>query len=178
MKTIKFSALSAAVAATLALTSTSLLAQAPNDQNGRGRGDREGRGGNPEEFRQRMNERLKTSLKASDEEWTVIQPLLEKVTTKQRESMGSRFGGGRGGRGGNGGNDQGGSRSASASAGEALRTALESESTTPADIKAKLAAVREARKQSATELAAARDELSKVLSVRQEAALVSMGILE
>ncbi|MDB6154521.1 MAG: hypothetical protein JWL90_2974 [Chthoniobacteraceae bacterium] len=183
MKTIKFTALSAAIAATLTLTTASVLAQADNANGGNRRG------GTPEEFRQRMNDRLKTSLKATDEEWTIIQPLLEKVTTKQREAAGSRFGGmrggpgggGPGGRGGNGGGaptaDQG-PRSAGSVASEALRTALESDATTPADIKTKLAAVRDARKKAAAELAAAREELSKVLSVRQEAALVSNGILE
>src|SRR4051812_39478759 len=73
--------------------------QRPGGERAERGGDREGRRGNPEEFRQRMNDRLKASLKASDEEWAVIQPLVEKVSTKQREASGSRFGG-RGGRGG------------------------------------------------------------------------------
>ena len=56
--------------------------------------------------------------------------------------------------------------------------ALESE-TTPADeLKTKLDAVREQRKKSAAELTAAREDLRKVLTVRQEAALVSAGLLE
>jgi Spy/CpxP family protein refolding chaperone len=183
MKTIKFTALSAAIAATLTLTTASVMAQADNTNGGNRRG------GTPEEFLKRMNDRLKTSLKATDEEWTIIQPLLEKVTTKQREAAGSRFGGMRGGPGGpgggrggnNGGNNGGGDqgpRSAGSLASESLRTALENDAVTPAEIKAKLAAVREARKKAAAELAAAREELSKVLSVRQEAALVSNGILE
>ncbi len=139
-------------------------------------GDREGRGGNPEEFRQRMNDRLKTSLKATDEEWAVIQPLVEKVTTKQRESGGNRWGG-RGGRDRGGDNDNR-PQSATATASQALRTVLESESASPDEIKAKLTAMREARKASEAELAKVREELRQVLSVRQEAAMVSMGILE
>lgn len=170
------------VAAALALHSGVAFGQEADAGNRRGGN----RGGNPEEFRQRMNDRLKTSLKASDEEWSVIQPLLEKVTAKQREASGNRFGGGRGGPGapgGRGGAGGGGSQadrpqSASSAASQALRTTLENESASPEEIKAKLTAVRDARKKSAAELTQAREELSKVLSVRQEATLVSMGILE
>ncbi|MGV3533681.1 MAG: hypothetical protein ACO1QR_15035 [Chthoniobacteraceae bacterium] len=172
----------AAVAAALVLQGGIGLAQ--DEQGGRRGGDRGERGErgerrSPEEFRQRMNERLKESLKATDEEWSVIQPLIEKVTTKQREAAGNRFGG-RGGRGGRGGDDNnsGQSQSASASASAALRATLQSESASPDEIKAKLTAVREARKNAAAEVDKAREELKAVLSVRQEAALVSMGILE
>jgi hypothetical protein len=168
----------------LALTASTILASAQDNNNGQNRPS-------PEEFRQRMNERLKASLKATDDEWGIIQPLLEKVTTKQREASSGRFGGfggGGGGRGGDrgpGGGGQGGGggdqnradRPGSAES-QALRTALESESTSPEDIKAKLAALREFRKKAAAELATAREDLRKVLSVRQEATLVTMGILE
>jgi len=147
----------------------------------------------PEEFRARMEERLKTSLKVSDDEWKVLQPLIEKVGEKQRDVMSGRFGGGFGGRGpgggggggnaggnagGGGGGDRGGRGRGGSEESQALRTALESESTSPDDIKAKLAAVREQRKKAAAELAAARAELLKVVTVRQEAVLVSMGMLE
>jgi Spy/CpxP family protein refolding chaperone len=177
----------------VALMATAVFASAQDDNN---RGDRRG---NFEEFRQRMAERLKTSLKVTDEEWTVLQPLIEKVQTKQRDSMMGRFsgfggrrGGGDGGSGGGsggggGGNttgggdrgrgDRGGDRAGSAES-QALRTALESESTSSDEIKAKLAALREAQKKSAAELAAAREDLRKVVTVRQEAVLVTMGILE
>jgi Spy/CpxP family protein refolding chaperone len=170
-----------------ALMATAVFASAQDDNN---RGDRRG---NFEEFRQRMAERLKTSLKVTDEEWTVLQPLIEKVQTKQRDSMMGRFsgfggrrGGGDGGSGGGGSTtgggdrgrgDRGGDRAGSAES-QALRTALESESTSSDEIKAKLAALREAQKKSAAELAAAREDLRKVVTVRQEAVLVTMGILE
>jgi outer membrane murein-binding lipoprotein Lpp len=140
--------------------------------------------GNFEEFRKKMAERLKESLKVSDEEWAVIQPLIEKVTTKQREAMGGRgFGGAsRGGdRGGNppatGGSSTDPARAGSAER-DALRSAVEDENTSAAELKAKLTAVREQRKKATAELAEAREELRKVLTVRQEAALVSYGILE
>jgi hypothetical protein len=177
----------------------------------RGRGDRGGF--NMEEFRKRMEERLKSSLKVNDEEWAVLQPLIEKVQTKQREAMGSRFGGFFGGPGGlsgpggpggfrgrgegggapggspggtpGGGGDRGGDRGGPGGGdrggspeGQALRTALENESASADEIKAKLAAVRDSRKKASAELEAARAELQKVVTVRQEAVLVAMGMLE
>jgi len=177
--------------AAVALATTSLVATA-QDNNG---GGRRGGGGNFEEFQKRMSERMKTSLKVTDDEWAVLQPLIEKVQAKQRESMGGRFGGfGRGGGpggGGPGGGGQGGGGQGGAGGGggdradrggspesQALRTALENESTPPEELKAKLNAVRDARKRSAGELASAREDLRKVVTVRQEAVLVSMGILE
>ena len=187
---------SKAILASIALMATALFANAQdNNAPGGGRGNF-----NPEEFRARMAERLKTSLKVTDDEWAVLQPLIEKVTTKQRESMAGRFGGfgGRGGgpgggggdrgggpgggggdRGGNGGGGggQGGDRAGSAES-QALRDALEKDGTSAEDIKAKLNAVRESRKKATVELAAAREDLKKVVSVRQEAVLFSMGILE
>jgi hypothetical protein len=166
--------------AAVALTVTSVIATAQENGGRRGGGDR----GNFEQFRQQMNERMKTSLKVSDDEWAVLQPLIEKVQTKQRDAMASRGGfggrgggGDRGGGGGGGGGDRGGDRAGSAES-QALRTALESESTPPDQLKAKLTAVRDARKRSAAELEAARADLQKVVTVRQEAVLVSMGILE
>ena len=149
--------------------SASPAVPAPSNPGPKGGGDR------IEQFRQRMNEFLKVTLKVSDEEWAVIQPLLEKVQTKQRESLTSRFSFMAGRRGG----DHGGRTEPAASAEtDALRAALESESTSPAEIKAKLEAVREARKKSEADLAQAREDLRKVLTQRQEATLVMVGILE
>ncbi|MEO8353968.1 MAG: hypothetical protein ABI680_19745 [Chthoniobacteraceae bacterium] len=173
----------------IALMVTAVCAPAQDNANPPGGrdGNRGDRGNfNPEDFRKRMNERLKESLKASDDEWAVIQPLIEKVQTTQREAMGGGRGGfggrgrGQGGPGGRGGNGGGGDRpeTPGAVANTALREAVESDSTTPEELKAKIAAVREVRKKAEAELTAARAELVKVLSVRQEAALVSMGILE
>lgn len=161
------------------------------------------------EFRQRMNDRLKAALKASDDEWAVIQPLLEKVQTAQRATMGGGgFGGGgrrqRGGGGGNGGggNNGGGQQNSPGGPGgggpggpggpggfrgprgggspesEALRTALESDSTSADDIKAKLQALRDSRKKAAGDLEQAREDLKKVLTLRQEATLVEFGLLD
>jgi hypothetical protein len=137
------------------------------------------RGGNREEFRARMAEQMKTSLKVSNDEWAVLQPLIEKVQTKQREGFGGFGGfGGRGGRGGGNGGGDGNNDRPGAAERSALRTALEADSTSAEDIKTKLEAVRAFRKKTAAELAAAREDLKKVVTVRQEAVLVSMGVLE
>jgi len=61
---------------------------------------------------------------------------------------------------------------------EALAKALEAKDTPAADIEAKLKAVREARKKAEDELKAAREDLRKVLTVRQEAVMVLMGMLD
>ncbi len=163
-----------------------------------------GPGGGNADFRQRMNDRLKAALKASDDEWAVIQPLLEKVQTAQRATMAGRFGGfggfgrrgggGPGGPGGGGPGGPGGGGSApeaspgaspsnrwarfSSPEADALRTALQSDSTSPEEIKAKLQALRDARKKAAADLDDARENLKKVLTLRQEATLVQIGILE
>ncbi len=131
------------------------------------------------QFRQRMNDRLKTALKVNDDEWNVIQPLLEKVQTKLRDSSPMRMWGGRnraGGQGNNNGNNQ--PPVAGSGDSEALRAALDSDATTPDEIKAKLEALRESRKKSLAELAQAREDLRKVLTQRQEATLVLMGMLD
>ncbi len=151
---------------------------------GENRGDR--RGGNPEDFRKRMQDRLKASLKVSDEEWAVIQPLVEKVQAKQREAGGGRGGFGGGGRRGGGGGQagsatDGGQRNAQrggSAESQALRTTLENENASPEEIQAKLSALRDSRKRAGEELAQAREELRKVLTVRQEASFVLMGMLE
>lgn len=154
-------------------------------------GNRRG-GGNMEDFRARMNDRIKTALKATDDEWTVIQPLLEKVQTLQFAGRGNIGGfGGFNRRGRDGGNQPSASASPSASPSNnnrpdriaspeatALKTALDADGTSNDDIKAKLQALRDSRKKNAADLAQAREDLKKVLTLRQEATLVNMGILE
>lgn len=177
----------------LALSATALLAQgqAPAPNNNDPNRQRGGGPRNYEDFRKMMADRLKASLKVSDEEWSVIQPLIEKVMAKQRDAGSSRFGSG-GPQRGPGGTPGGGTPPSGSTGGsdptrperagtaerEALRVALENEGTSTETLKAKLAAVREIHKKSVAELAAAREDLQKVLTVRQEAALVSAGILE
>lgn len=166
MKTKSFFALAIAFA-------FALCAQAQNPASGTGvpasGGDR------IEQFRQKMNEYLKTALKVSDEEWSIIQPLLETVQTKQREALMNRFSFMAGRRNKN---PAAHSDKPSSPETDALRAALETEGATPAEIKSRLDAVHAASKKAAIELEGAREELRKVLTQRQEATLVMVGILE
>ncbi|MEP0841816.1 MAG: hypothetical protein HRF43_03795, partial [Phycisphaerae bacterium] len=75
------------------------LAQAQDQPGGRG-----GRGNfDPAQMRQRMMDNIKEELAASDDEWKVLQPKVEKVLDAQRETRGGGFGG----FGGFGGRDRG-----------------------------------------------------------------------
>jgi hypothetical protein len=159
-----------------------------------------GRGGgnfDPAEMRQRMMEMYKERLEVtSADEWKVIEPRIEKVTEARRETTRGGIGGGfgafgRGGRGG-GGDNQGGDNQGRRGGGgggrggfgggepspelDALQKALEAKA--PAEeIKAKLAKVREAQQQKQAKLEQAQEDLRKVLSVRQEANAVILGLL-
>ncbi len=186
MKTKSIIFLSALALAASALSATAQDTakpkEAPKDAGANSDGGRQrgGPGGSMQDFMQRMNERLKTSLKATDDEWTVLQPLIEKVQSAQREAYAGRGYSGRSGSskdGNSGGNPPTDTRPGSAES-AALRAAIESESTTPEDIKAKLTALREIRKKGVADLAVARENLKNVVTVRQEAVLVSTGLLE
>jgi hypothetical protein len=140
---------------------------------------------------QRRNDGIKTALKVSDDEWAVIQPLLEKVEQAQfalvmSSNPAGGFGFGRrgGGPGEPGAGGPGGGPGAAAAQmfqgspeSQALSTALQSDSTSNDDLKTKMAAVRDARKKAEDNLAAARADLQKVLTLRQEAVLLNMGVL-
>jgi len=60
----------------------------------------------------------------------------------------------------------------------ALQTALDNTGSSTEDIQAKLTELRTARKKAETELKTAREALRSVLTLRQEAQLVLMGILD
>src|SRR5205814_3579173 len=98
MQRLRF--LVALVIAFMAMSATSAFAQ----NQGRGNFD-------PAQMRERMMNRIKEQLGATDDEWKAISPKVEKVMTAQRESRGGGFGfggggfggGGRGGGGGGGG---------------------------------------------------------------------------
>jgi hypothetical protein len=139
----------------------------------------------PQQMRQRMMERMQEQLGVNAEEWQAVQPLLENVMTAQR-NMGAgmgRFGMMRGRR-----RDRGGEPGGPGRAGpggrepmpevEALQAALDNEDTPAPELKEKLDALRAVRKKNEVALKEARDELRKVLSVRQEALLVLRGILD
>ena len=151
---------------------------------GEGRGQR-GQGGDRagrmEEFRQQAAERMKTSLDATDEEWKVLQPRIEKVQTLSRQMQGGMagmFGAGRR----PGANPAGGEAPAPQTELEKktqdLTKLLENKDAKPEEIKASLTALRDERAKVKAELDKARKELVETLSVRQEAQLVMMGMIE
>lgn len=149
-----------------------------NQQGDRGR-RRDGGNFDPAQFRQRMLENIREQLgPISDEEWQVLSPKIEKVTTAQREL---RFGFGFGRRGGFGGPGGPGGDMAEtpvARAVQDLRQTLQDENASVDLIVQKLTALREARAKAQADLQAAQKELKELLSQRQEAVLVMMGILE
>lgn len=145
-----------------------------------------------EQFRQQMSDRMREQLGASEDEWKIIQPRIEKVQTAQRQSRGGMFGGMGGmmrrGRGGDRGGDRAGPprpegadqqpQTEVEKATRGLQTLLENKEAKPDEIKAALKGLRDARAKAAEEVAAARKELLEVLTLQQEAQLVLMGILE
>lgn len=155
----------------------------------------------PERMRQMFNERIKERLSATDEEWQVLQPCLTKVMELRRNastgSMRMLFGrrgrrGGRRGERGRGGQPGGEARPAEARRPQrperepselrqkatALSETLEKKDASAEEIKAKLAALRKARDAARVELAKARKELREIVTQRQEAMLVLMGLLD
>jgi len=155
-------------------------------QQGGGGGGRGGPRMTAEERRAAMETRMKEALGVNDDEWKALQPKVEKVQTLAREARGGMMGGGMAGRGGRGGPGGPGGAPAEAPApandvektAVALRTVLDNKESKPEDIKPVLAAYRAARDKAKTELAQAQKDLQSVLTVRQEAALVNMGLLD
>jgi len=151
-------------------------------QNARGGGGQRGFAMNPQEMQQRMMERFKTQLSATDDEWKVIEPKLSKVMTLSRNIGASRmmgFGGrNRGSDGGRRGQDSEEQPSAVQAAATDLQQTLEKPDVATGDIKAKLSTYRAAREKAKQELLQSQEELRSVLTLRQEAQLVIMGVLD
>jgi len=124
-------------------------------------------------MREGMLSRLKEELGCTDEEWTLVQPRLEKVMTLQFSQMSSRMrmGGPRGGPMRM--NEQSNQPEAAA-----VRKAVDDKGTKSEDIQKKVEALRAARKKQLAELDAARAQLREILTPRQEAALILNGILD
>lgn len=150
-------------------------------QPGGGQGGNRGNRGNfdPAAMRQRFYDRIKQDLGASDDEWKALQPKVEKVLDAQRATRGNR--------GGFGGRTRGGDQStqpqpqdqsAVAKASADLKAAIDDKSTPPAVLAQKLAALRDAKEKAKADAATAQKELKELLTQRQEAVLVNMGILE
>ena len=166
-----------AVLAALALTANTSLAQQADRPNRPDRGNF-----NPEQMRQRMMERTREQLGVTkDEDWKILQPRLEKVMEARGfGGMGRMMGPppGRGPGGDNNAQDPNRRRMGPPQnpEAEALMQAIQAKASNE-EIKAKLAKLREARKDREAKLAAAQEDLRKLLTVRQEAMLVGMGML-
>lgn len=196
-----------AFAAVLATYSYEFVQAQPADQPAGGdraaqrdRGDRGGdRGGDwqqrMEEFRKRMNEETRKQMGFSEEEWKVIEPKLKAVTDAQMElrmaGMGMGMGrGGFGGRGMRGGDRRGGDPNAAqpaastetqtpmAKASQELGKVLQDTNSSADAVKAALETYRAEKAKLTKKLEDARKALKELVNVRQEAFLVSRGILE
>lgn len=122
-----------------------------------------GGGFDPAQFEQRMMEQTRKSLNVTnDDEWAAIQPLIQKVMDARREAGGP---GGRGRPGAQASSEQ-----------QALQQAIDA-SAPVAQIKDALAKYRAARKDKQAKLEAAQTNLKSVLSVKQEAQAVLLGLL-
>lgn len=150
---------------------------------------------NPEEMRARMQERVRELLEVkNDDEWKLISARVEKVQEAQREvrslsgNIGLLFSRG-GDQGGGGGGDQGGRTRGPGGPGgslfggtpnpdsEAFSKAVQNKAPTE-ELKQRMARVREARKNAEAKYEKAADDLRQVLTVRQEATLVAIGLLK
>jgi hypothetical protein len=179
------------VIAAMWLCGGSLLAQ--DDNGGPGGQGGGGPGGNfdPAQFRQRMMEQVRKNLNVTnDDEWSVIQSLVQKVMDARREASnggGMGMGGPGAGPGGpppdggpgagpGGPGGRGGFGPQASEEQKALQKALDDNAPAP-QIKDALAKFRAARKDKQARLAAAHADLKAVLTARQEARAVLMGLL-
>ncbi len=147
-------------------------------QDNGGGGGRRGGNFDPAQFQQQMMDRFKERLEmTNDDEWVAVKGLIQKVMDTRRETMsGMGFGGRRNGGGGNGGGGRGGFNFTPSPEAEDLQKALDAKAS-PDELKAKLAKLRDSRKAKEAASAKAQEDLRKVLTVRQEATAVSMGLL-
>ncbi|MFA9476737.1 hypothetical protein ACERK3_00385 [Phycisphaerales bacterium AB-hyl4] len=161
------------------------------DRGDRAGGDRAGerRQVDGERMRERManrQEAMRERLGVTEEEWEALEPMVEEVRSLQAQGgrggmMMGRRGGMRGGGGpGWGGGEGRGDRELSPvqQASRDLGQTLRDDNASEADIQEKLEALRSAREDHQRQLEEAREELRGVLTPRQEAQFVIMGILE
>jgi uncharacterized protein (UPF0147 family) len=129
------------------------------------------------EVRKQAQTQLKDALGATDEEWQVLGPKVEKVQTLTLQSRGVGMALGRLGPGGF--NAGGGTEQTEVQKKlQALQTLLKNKDASPENIRAALKDYREAKAKAKAELEKARAELKELVTVRQEALLITMDLLE
>jgi hypothetical protein len=170
------------LAVALCLAAGPLSAQDDGGGNGGGRGRRGPGGGNfdPAQFQQRMLENIRERLGfTNDTEWAAVEPLVQKVLDARRELGPAGFGG-FGRRGGGNSSDQGGGRRGGffqqSPEAEALQRAID-DNAPSGQIKDALAKYRASRKEKEARLTAAQENLRKVLTPKQEAQAVLLGLM-
>ncbi|QOV89814.1 hypothetical protein [Humisphaera borealis] len=159
-----------------------------------------------DQFRQQMDTRMKEVLRASDEEYAVLKPRIEKIQSLQRANDTRRSGYGmlmsgasnwrtRGSTPGDGQRQP--NTTENADPNQQRRSPFGDTPTTPVTVKtqemqavleakdagndtlkAKLAELRAARQTARQEMTALQEELRQLCSVRQESVLVMLGLLE
>jgi hypothetical protein len=116
---------------------------------------------------------IKNRLGVTDDEWTTLQPAIQRVLTAMGDlgqnapgmAMGGAMGGGQT------------APSDLAKAKRDLGTAINTPTTTPQDFSDKMQALRDSRDKAQAELDDARKNLTSLITVRQEGILTVMGIL-
>lgn len=175
-----------AVAAALAMSATSLLAQDNGGNQGGQRGQRGQRGNfDPAQFEQRIMERYQEQLGfTNDTEWDAVKPLVQKVVEARRDTMsgmgrgmfgGRNRGGNNGDQAGPGGN-RGGMFGQQSPEAEALQKAID-DNAPASQIKDLLAKYKTSQKAKQAKLEAAQDALKKVLTAKQEAQAYLLGLV-
>jgi hypothetical protein len=157
-----------AALALMVAVSGAVVAQDGQGQGGRrqdGQGEERGQL-TLEEARQRLMDDMKERLGAGEEEWKALESKVRAVMEAQQELRGGRQGG------------FGGDQSTVAISARELRSALEDEATGDEVIAERLEAYRGARREAEAKLQSAREGLKGLLTQRQEAMLVMMGLLE
>lgn len=174
-----------AVAASLAISASSLLAQdnggapAGGQDNG---GQRRQRGNwDPAQMQQRILERVQEQLGfTNDTEWDAVKPLVQKVMDARRDvgfgGMGRMFGGGRNRGGDQGGNNRPNPFGQTSPEGDALQKAID-DNAPAGQIKDLLAKYKASQQAKQAKLESAQDALKAVLDTRQEAQAYMLGLV-
>jgi len=160
-----------------------VMAQDNGGDNGGGGGPRRGRGNfDPAQFQQRMMENVRDQMGVTNnDEWQVLQTRVQKVFDARRDIGGPNFGrmfrSRRNGDSNGGGPPRGGMFGQPSPELEALNNAIDSNAPTE-QIKAAMQKYRAAHKAKQAALEKAQKDLKSILTVKQEAVAVSLGLLD